>query len=194
VYALYRLGGAIDRVHTEDIALEAHKLFPDSFSWTRHPKFPDKDIVRVALTDARKEKYGRLIDGRTGQYKGQTIKTSRKREADGWVLTEEGVSWVKENQARFENSNKFPKAHRQKVMKEADRIRRHKLFADFLREPDHFEPDFGLMAELFRCRVDAQEVVWIKRFDTARRNASLAEGQDVVVFVDACELSFRNQK
>jgi len=64
VYCLYVVGGATERVHTEDLALKCWELFPDSFSWTKYPNYPDKDIVRVALTDARKEKYGALVSGR----------------------------------------------------------------------------------------------------------------------------------
>jgi hypothetical protein len=68
VYALGILGGEFQRVHTEDIALKCHELFPDVFSWTRYPEIPDKDIARVALTDARKVKYGRLVEGRAGMW------------------------------------------------------------------------------------------------------------------------------
>jgi len=64
VYGLYVAGGATERVHTEDLALKCWELFPDSFSWTKFAQYPDKDIVRVALTDARKEKYGALVNGR----------------------------------------------------------------------------------------------------------------------------------
>ena len=55
-FALFSLGGGDKFIHTEDVALKCFELAPSSFSWVRHTHLPDKDIVRVALTDARKEK------------------------------------------------------------------------------------------------------------------------------------------
>lgn len=78
VYALSVLGGDSKPIHTEDIALKCHELFPESFSWTKHPEIPDKDIVRVALTDARKRQHGVLVEGRTGQRQGHSAKTKRR--------------------------------------------------------------------------------------------------------------------
>ena len=196
VYVLHVLGGSVERIHTEDIAHKAHALFPDSFSWTKYREFPDKDIVRVALTDARKAKYGGLIEGRTGQHRGQSSKTRRDPTPDGWILTKAGMDWIKENQCRFEavvSSVGVPKEHRQKVLKQLGRIRSHRLFVDFSHDPDVFRPEIGGMAELFRCRVDAEEEVWVGRFETIRRQARVAEQKDVTDFIDACELAYRNQ-
>jgi hypothetical protein len=53
VYALFLEGGTSKPIHTEDIALACFRLAPDAFSWIRHVEYPDKDIARVALTDAR---------------------------------------------------------------------------------------------------------------------------------------------
>ena len=65
LYALFRLGGHNHKVHTEEVAYESYKLAKDRFGW-RLPKFremdfPDKDPIRVSLTDAAKEKYGSLV-------------------------------------------------------------------------------------------------------------------------------------
>ena len=195
-YALHVLGGAVERIHTEDIAHKAHALFPDSFSWTKYPEFPDKDIVRVALTDARKEKYGGLIEGRTGQHRGQSSKGQRYPALDGWILTKAGVDWIKEDQCRLEaiaGPGGVPKEHRQKLLKQLGRIRNHRIFADFSHDPDLFEPEIGGMAELFRCRVDAEEEIWVQRFEAIRRKARVAEQQDVTDFINACELAYRRQ-
>src|SRR5580765_1329574 len=99
VYALYVAGGATSRVHTEDLALKCWELFPDSFSWTKYPTYPDKDIVRVALTDARKDKYGGLISGRVEGHTGD----SKGGDAEGWLLTEKGLAWIKQNLTLFED-------------------------------------------------------------------------------------------
>src|SRR5437899_9176451 len=89
VYCLYIAGGSTERIHTEDVALKCWELYPDSFSWTKYPKYPDKDIVRVALTDARKTKYGALLSGRV---EGQS---SASGEPEGGMLTEAGLAWVR---------------------------------------------------------------------------------------------------
>ena len=57
-YALYVLEGASKTVHTEDIALKCYELAPDVCSWVNYPEYPDKEIVRIALSDAMKEKNG----------------------------------------------------------------------------------------------------------------------------------------
>lgn len=197
IYALHLLGGAVERVHTEDIAIKAHELFPDSFSWTKHPGLPDKDIVRVALTDARKEKYGSLIEGRTGQHKGQSVRTNREPTPDGWILTEAGVQWVRLQHERLEQlagSSGSPKEHRQKLLKQLARIRSHPLFAEYTRQPERFAPDIGGLAELFRCRVDASHEVWTDRLLGVRRRARAAEQSDILAFVDACEKAYNTQR
>lgn len=72
VLALYELGGEGD---LETIAVKAHKMFPDLFCWRRYRKFPDKDAVRVHLSEAKKESAGRLVTDqdmrRTGDRMGR---------------------------------------------------------------------------------------------------------------------------
>ena len=196
VWALHLLGGAVSRVHTEDIARKAHELFPDSFSWTRYPELPDKDIVRVALTDARKPKYGALIEGRTGQHRGHSGKTKRGPQTDGWTLTAAGAKWVLSNQKRLEGLGRsvgLPKEHRQKVLKKLARIRSHRLFAEFIKDPAEFSPEIGALAELFRCRVDASREIWEARLEAVRKMGRISEQKDVLRFTDACEAAYRTQ-
>src|SRR5439155_12986110 len=110
VYCLYIAGGITERIHTEDLALKCWELFPDSFSWTKYPQYPDKDIVRVALTDARKDKYGGLVSGRVeGHATG-----AAHGEPEGWVLTDKGLAWIKDNLDLFgdDASKHERKAHR----------------------------------------------------------------------------------
>lgn len=192
VYALYLLGGDTERVHTEDIALKCFELFPASFSWVKYPQHPDKDIVRVALTDARKGQYGALVEGRAGQKGGLTAKTSRKPVDDGWVLTSPGIDWIKENLAnlqRFAGGGRV-KEHRQKVLRHLKRIREHRLFAQYLDSPDRFFPMLGQIADLLRCRVDAEPDIWQRRFEKIRRQAESADQQDLLDFIMKCERAY----
>lgn len=70
--ALLQLGGAIDAVDTEDIAIEADKIAPGRFRWRKFPEHIDLGLVRNGLQDARKR----------GLTTGGALK--------GWTLTEEG--------------------------------------------------------------------------------------------------------
>jgi hypothetical protein len=59
--------------------------------------FPDKERVRRGLTDAAKEKYGHLVEGRADVH-------AKRKETDGWVLTPEGVTWIRKNERRIESN------------------------------------------------------------------------------------------
>lgn len=73
VRALYDLGGAETAVDTEDIALRAHRLLANGFTWRKHPQYINPDLVRIALVDA--SRMG-LVTG-----SGRT----------GWRLSPEGI-------------------------------------------------------------------------------------------------------
>ena|SRR2546422_3334902 len=196
VYVLSLLGAESRRVHTEEIAVKCHELFPASFSWTKYTQLPDKDIVRVALTDARKAQHGALVDGRSGERRGHSATTKREPVPDGWMLTEAGVRWVREHRAAFETlvDTGAPKAHRQKVLKDVARVRKHPLFLAYLEGPSAFKPSIGEIADFVRCRVDAPENVWLDRFQTASQQAILVDQQDVVDFLTRCRSEYMSQR
>lgn len=189
VYVLSLLGGESRRVHTEDIAAKCHELFPAAFSWTKYTHFPDKDIVRVALIDARKARWGALVDGRTGEGRGLAAKTKRNPLPDGWMLTENGVKWLRDNTERLQALGPEPmvKAHRQKLLKELARVRSHPLFSRFAADGNAFAASIGEIADFLRCRVDASRDVWGSRFEVLRGKATVADQKDVVAFLQACE-------
>ncbi len=195
VFALAMCGGTTDKVHTEDIALKCHELFPGSFSSVKYPEIPDKDIVRVALTDARKEAFGALVDGRAGTRKGQSAKTRRDRAPDGWVLTEAGVHYLREHDSVFQElvESGKQKDHRQAARKEMRRIREHSLYRVFRSDPDEFRAPIGQLAELLRCRVDADPSIWDRRFEKLRLVAAASEDDEFTRFVARLELSYEGQ-
>ena len=193
VYVLGVLGGSFKPIHTEDIALKAHELFPDAFSWTRYPKIPDKDIVRVALTDARKDRYGALVEGRSGQAIGQPSKTNRKRALDGWILTDSGIKWF-DREASFladEAGARMLSDHRQTALRRLRRILDHPVFRDYEQEPEGFAPSLGDMASLLRCRVDAPEDVWETRFGNLDRDATASDRKELPEFIAKCRKAYR---
>ena len=196
VYTLSLLGGGYRRVHTEDIAVKCFELFPASFSWTKYEQYPDKDIVRVALTDARKERYGGLVKGRAGQKRGHSAKTRRAPAADGWILTLGGIEFVRENEDRlaaFGESAEL-KEHRQRVLQQLGRVRRHVLYRQFNDDPRQFAPSIGKIADLLRCRVDAEQTVWDSRFEGVRRLATAADKPAVLEFIKRCEKAYLEQR
>ena len=195
VYALYLVGGATERCHTEDIAIKCHEIAPDSFSWTKHRHLPDKDVVRVALTDARKDKYGALVEGRAGQNRGQSAKTHRSPTLDGWQLTGSGIHWIKENAKKLEQVlvQTPSKDHRQKLLRTISKVRSHSLFAEYQEQPESFTPSIGRLADLLRCRVDAGQAVWNGRLRNVERMAAEAEDEDVADFIRRCKCAFEEQ-
>src|SRR5689334_18326851 len=52
--AVYRLGGAQRAVDTEDVAVEAHRIAPGRFSWKKYPDQINLELIRVFLSDAKK--------------------------------------------------------------------------------------------------------------------------------------------
>jgi hypothetical protein len=79
--ALFMLGGGGRPVDTEDVAVRAHEIAPGRFSWRKYPDQINLELVRVALSDARKTDNGGLVTG-TGK--------------SGWSLTPEGQRWAEE--------------------------------------------------------------------------------------------------
>lgn len=200
VYVLGLLGGASKRVHTEDIAVKCHELFPDAFSWTKYTGYPDKDIVRVALTDARKEKYGALVNGRTGQKLGLAAKTRRNPLPDGWMLTQAGLDWLDREATRFESlgQSHVLRSHRQKILKQLKRVFDHELWQCFKEDEATFSPSIGELADLFRCRVDADVGVWAARFGDLKQKAAAVGDQSlkksVERFVEVCRCAYERQR
>lgn len=77
--ALYALGGGGTVVDTEDIAVCVNEISPGRFAWRKYPNQINLELVRVALSDARKYENGGLVTG-TGR--------------SGWSLTEGGQQWA----------------------------------------------------------------------------------------------------
>ncbi len=91
VYALSLLGGAHQKVHTEDLAQKCLEIAPDRFKWERYP-YPDKELVRKALFHASENKNGGLVVGRAGM-------EQRRKSRDGWQLTPAGAAWLSEHES-----------------------------------------------------------------------------------------------
>jgi hypothetical protein len=83
--AVYLLGGDGKEVETEDVAMKAHHLAPGRFTWKKYADQIDLELIRVFLSDAKKEKNGAYLSG-TG--------------TSGWLLTNAGLAFAKRNASR----------------------------------------------------------------------------------------------
>lgn len=92
--ALYELGGATAAFDTEDIAIRAAQVAPLMFAWQKFPDRIDKELVRVALSDARLKK-------------GYVVGSHDK---GGWMLTPAGQEFARRNGDRLAQ---HPAEHRQ---------------------------------------------------------------------------------
>lgn len=188
VFALYRLGGASRKVYTEEIAWECYQTAPERFSWRlpqfRNRGFPDKDIVRVALTDAAKAKHGRLVRGRYG------VEISG-RMSDGWQLTPQGAKWILENQRRIAGAT----AGKTSTLppREAQRFTRQILqdpsFQAFLRDGINGLTQY-MFTDLLGCSPDAPLGIIQNKFERMLATAELVQDDAVISFLKKCREKF----
>lgn len=74
--AVYLCGGDRLPTDTEDIAVKANELAPGAFTWRKYVDQINIEIVRVILSNLKRDEDGNLLVG-----KGK----------DGWMLTERGL-------------------------------------------------------------------------------------------------------
>ena len=79
IMAVYMLGGDSKAIDTEDVAIRVHELAPGMFSWQKYPDQINLELVRVQLSNAKKQQYGALLTG-SGR--------------EGWRLTRGGFEWA----------------------------------------------------------------------------------------------------
>jgi hypothetical protein len=116
--ALLRQGGDRLKVQTEDVAVEAAALAPRLFSWVKYPERVDKELVRVALSDAKLKKNWAI-----GSH------------AQGWMLTPEGLDFARKNETRVkEQAEAGPQARDPDLDRERARLLASDAYAHAQRE------------------------------------------------------------
>ena len=103
--ALFLLGGDKNPVDTEDIAVKVAGMAPGKFSWRKYKENIDKELVRLAVTNARIES-------------GHVLGSQR----DGWMLTPAGLAFSKANV-----SKSWAKPSERKPEKERLQFQREKI-------------------------------------------------------------------
>lgn len=76
--ALFALGGDRESVDTEDVAVQVETVAPGMFAWRKYRDRIDKELVRVALSDARL-KAGYVLGSHS----------------NGWMLTTKGLEFAR---------------------------------------------------------------------------------------------------
>jgi hypothetical protein len=111
--ALFQRGGEHDLVHTEQVAVTVAQVAPGMFSWEKYPEYIDKELVRVALSDARLKK--RYVVGSHEQ---------------GWMLTPSGVKYAAHANELIGTSGPPAPARRGKADQQTARERTRLLASD----------------------------------------------------------------
>lgn len=105
--ALFALGGSESPVDTEDVAVRAAQLVPGMFAWRRYPEHIDKELVRVALSDARLKK-------------GWVVGSHNK---GGWLLTPAGQEFSLGAAAQLDAPAEHRRSGREERHAERERVR-----------------------------------------------------------------------
>jgi len=187
VYALYILGGWHQRVHTEDIALKCYELTPSKFSWVKYPQYPDLAPARFALESAKKQKYGALVKG--GSERKKSVKS-----LGGWMLTYNGIQWIRDNEKRIEKflgklgyiSDRLP-AHRKLI--ELFKSTAYKKFIAHIEKAEITHAEF---AESFLCTVNTRSEVLSDRLEQLYSIAEELGEEKVKNYINFCRKRFES--
>jgi hypothetical protein len=191
VYTLFKLGGYGRKIHTEEVAYEAYRLAKERFGWRlkkfREMGFPDKEPVRSGLTDAAKEKYGHLVEGRAGV-------EAKGKETDGWILTSQGVAWIREHEKRIESALGATRPSTRTV--DARRFKRQMrdqpLYQRFVDVGSLDGENRYAFTDMLEISPDAPKEVITMKFRTLRSTAQLVADQQIINFLNACTKAFIN--
>ena len=187
IVALGELGGAERRVHTEEVAERWLVMSPSQFSWIlpkyRTKNWPDKFVTKCSLEDAKKVKYGRLVEG----------DCKRDVESDGWILTIAGAAWLRKNRDRVLTAlgKDIVQHHSRKDEKKlVALVRRHELLSAFLKGRDPDAGDKYRFLDLLNCSPDAPRSIVDLKVKSLLTAAELAGDKEVLEFIEKCKSAF----
>jgi hypothetical protein len=184
VYALSLLGGAHQKIHTEEIAEKCLELAPDRFKWERRP-YPDKELVRKALFHASEKRNGSLVTGRAGI-------EQRGKSRDGWQLTPEGAAWLRENESRLathgaQGAEAIPRREAERFLK---KIQAESAYRTFLASGNLEAVSQYMFTDLLGCSPDAPLDTIRLKFERILATARLVNDEEVLRFLDLCGARF----
>jgi len=160
ITALFELGGANSWVRTEDIAVSAWNIAPQSFSMDGYEQYPSVDKVRYTLGDAKKPPE-ELVDG-----------DSRR----GWRLTPNGVARYKTLEPASV-ANHVPLS----VANQFSRLRKSAAFQQWKTGAESVHP--YVLAETVEVPADSQPSVVAYRVDFLLNDAIEAVDKEIEDFL-----------
>jgi hypothetical protein len=119
--AVFLLGGNLNYVDTEEIAIKSNDIAPGRFAWRKYPNQINIEVIRKRLSDAKKtEKYGFLYG------------SVRK----GWILTEKGLEVANRLYAEIDKHDltRIPRSKSEslRARKEKEKMIRSDAFQKFI--------------------------------------------------------------
>lgn len=189
LFALYKLGGVSEKIHTEYVAWEAFQLARERFSWRlaefRKKGFPDKTPIRYALEQAKKKESGKLVTGRAGG-------DINRPELEGWRFTPQGAEWIKKNEERISEALKHKVPDLPKLV--ADRfirqLKNDPSFIAFKKDSNLNEVSTYMFTDMLGCAPDASKEIIQQKFDHLLTTANLVKDNDILQFLKACAVKF----
>jgi hypothetical protein len=183
LFALFSLGGATKKIHTEYVAWKAYQLAPERFSWRlqefRDRGFPDKTPVRFSLEQAKKKSHGSLVKGRAGGDAGGN-------ESEGWILTTKGIDWLRQNEPRISELLKVKKSaslHPREVTRFLRKIKREIAFNIYLKDGNLDNVSLYMITDLLGCTPDASKKIISDKFDRYFNTAKICGDKRVINFL-----------
>jgi len=169
VLALYTLGGATSRQNGEDVAVKCFEIAPRRFGWEKYKEYPHLELARVALRDAKKEKYGVLVSG---------------SEAQGWLLTADGRSWCEAHAGSFGvgESSRGWSALAEPEARALRQLRSHRIFNQWKR--GDWAVAFYEIADALGFPADAPRPAVARRMEELAGAADVAGLSEVKDFVE----------
>jgi hypothetical protein len=170
---------AISYADTEDIAVQAAQLTPGRFSWRKYPDQINIETVRKRLWDAASEKKGRLLVG---------------SEREGWLLTEAGLQFCRENEGLLAGTENTAVRLSQKELawstREKARMQAEVAFKKW--REGHAEEILPVEAERF-FRIDDYVVGLLRRSRVERAVAVFAADSTMTEAIEAISTKVRDR-
>jgi hypothetical protein len=164
--ALWRLGGSTQRLDTEHIAVEAWRIAPQRFAWQNYPDYPNLDTARVALSDAKKAKYGSLVDGNN---------------KSGWLLTSNGLAWARGSEINHSQSTATHSLLRQEHYKALENVKKSAYYLDW--QKGRAKIDFSRAADSLDLTADVPRGIVHQRLSALRNGAELVGESELGEFL-----------
>jgi hypothetical protein len=153
----------------------------------KYHNYPDKEVTRMALEDAAKEKNGSLVQG----------KYARDISKDGWVLSPKGVRWLSRHNARIRSALNMKGSQQSRlppteVKRLRSRMLREDAFRSYKDNGSLEKVSLFMFTDMLQCSPDAPKDLIQFKFDRLLAQAELTQDTEILGFLHECHLHFRD--